>query len=331
MSLPTFTVSTTAEEVADTFAEQIRGKNVLITGTSINGIGYEAARVIAKYANLVIITGYNFERLQLSEDAIKKDVPSANIRQLVLDLTSSTSVRKAAAEVNAYTEPLHVLVHNAAAPGGPLKLTIDDVERQIAVGQFSPFLLTKLIAPKLLAAHSTSYTPRMVVVSSIGHMNGVMDFATLARPDPAKYDDGLRYGTTKSCNILFASEITKRSGGKINGFSLHPGGSNTSFPESAINTNIIHKEENRQALIDLTVLKPDGSLNTEAFPWKTIPEGAATTVVAAFDTRLEATPGAYLVDCVEANAQLAPHASGQENADKLWTYSEEIVGEKFTF
>ena len=122
-----------------------------------------------------------------------------------------------------------VLIHNAAAPGGPLKLTDDGVERQIAVGQFSPFLLTKLIAPKLLATHSTSYTPRMVVVSSIGHMNGVMDFATMAYPDPAKYNDGLRYALTKSCNILFASELTKRSGGKINGFSLHPGGFDMSF------------------------------------------------------------------------------------------------------
>ncbi|KAF7348063.1 Short-chain dehydrogenase/reductase family protein [Mycena sanguinolenta] len=329
MSLPTFTASTTAEEVADTFAEQIRGKNVLVTGTSINGIGFEAARVIAKYANLVVITGYNSERqayalclLQLSEDAIKKDVPSANIRQLVLDLTSLASVRKAAAEVNAYTEPLHVLVHNAASPGGPLKLTVDGLERQIAVGQFSPFLLTKLIAPKLLATHTASYTPRMVVVSSLGHMNGVMDFETMAHPDPAKFHDGLRYAVTKSCNILFAAEITKRSGGKINGFSLHPG---------AINTNIVQKEENRQALIDLGALKADGSINTEIMSWKTIPEGAATTVAAAFDTRLEAKPGAYLVDCVEANAQIAPHASNQENAEKLWTYSEDIAGEKFAF
>jgi hypothetical protein len=28
----------------------------------LNGIGFETARVIAKYANLLIITGYNDER-----------------------------------------------------------------------------------------------------------------------------------------------------------------------------------------------------------------------------------------------------------------------------
>jgi hypothetical protein len=47
-------------------------------------------------------------RLKLSEEAIKKDVPTANIRRLTLDLSSLAAVRKAAAEVNSYTEPIHV-------------------------------------------------------------------------------------------------------------------------------------------------------------------------------------------------------------------------------
>jgi NAD(P)-dependent dehydrogenase (short-subunit alcohol dehydrogenase family) len=100
---------------------------VLITGTSLNGIGFETARVLAKHANLVIITGHNSDRLKLSsnlrfngihevvnarlklaEETIKKELPSANIRPLILDLSSLSSVRKAAAEVNALPEPLHV-------------------------------------------------------------------------------------------------------------------------------------------------------------------------------------------------------------------------------
>jgi NAD(P)-dependent dehydrogenase (short-subunit alcohol dehydrogenase family) len=110
---------------------------VLITGTSIKGLGFETARAIAKHANLVIITGYNAERyaayfiaffisftqsrLKLSEDAIKKEIPSANIRPLVLDLSSMAAIRAAAAEVNAYPEPLHVcltlsLTHQCKQP-----------------------------------------------------------------------------------------------------------------------------------------------------------------------------------------------------------------------
>jgi NAD(P)-dependent dehydrogenase (short-subunit alcohol dehydrogenase family) len=89
-------------------------------------LGFETARVLAKYASLVVITGYNQERyltpshqgvvgvntnidrLKLSEEALKKDVPTANIRTLHLDLSSLGSVRAAAQEVKAYPEPLHV-------------------------------------------------------------------------------------------------------------------------------------------------------------------------------------------------------------------------------
>jgi NAD(P)-dependent dehydrogenase (short-subunit alcohol dehydrogenase family) len=80
----------------------------LVTGTSQNGIGFDTARAIAKYAGLVIITGYNVERLQLSADAIRKEVPTANVHTVVLDLSSLAAVRKAAEEINAYSEPLHV-------------------------------------------------------------------------------------------------------------------------------------------------------------------------------------------------------------------------------
>ncbi|KAJ6518271.1 NAD-P-binding protein [Mycena vitilis] len=324
MSLPTFTAATTAEEVTTTFAKQIQGKNVLITGTSINGIGFETARVLAKHANLVIITGYNTERLKLSEEAIKKETPGANIRQLVLDLSSLAAVRKAAAEVNKYSEPIHVLIHNAAAGGSKeLVPTPDGLEPQIATAHFGPFLFTKLLTPKLLAASTASFTPRVVLVSSLAHAFGPgLDFDVLAKPDPAKYANFSAYGAAKSANVLFASELSKRSGGKIKAYSLHPG---------AIYTNIVQKEQNKDDLIAIGALKPDGTPSTEKFEWKTIPQGAATTVAAAFDTRLEDKAGAFLSDACVANEQVAPHSSNPENAAKLWTISEEVVGEKFTF
>ncbi|KAJ6469172.1 hypothetical protein C8R47DRAFT_798569 [Mycena vitilis] len=126
MVFPTFSFSTTAEEVATVFADRIAGKNgataltplsdirffihctVLITGTSLGSLGFETARVIAKHASLIIITGYSAERLRLSEEALKIEVPSANIRCLQLDLSSLAAVRAAAEELNAYPEPLHV-------------------------------------------------------------------------------------------------------------------------------------------------------------------------------------------------------------------------------
>ncbi|KAJ6471721.1 hypothetical protein C8R47DRAFT_1221986 [Mycena vitilis] len=324
MSFPQFSSSTTAEEVATAFAEEIKGKNVLVTGTSLTGIGFETARVIAKYAALVIITGYNLERLQLSEDAIKHENPAANVRRLALDLSSLAAVREAAAEINAYSEPLHVLIHNAAAPTGPFKLTVDKLENQMATDHIGPFLLTKLIAPKILASSTPDYTPRVVFVSSTGHAWGPgVNFTTIGHPDPASYVSIEAYFQAKSANVLTALELSKRSKGLINAYSLNPG---------AIFTGMLQKEQSLDELKALGIINADGTPSTEKVTnWKTIPQGAATTVVAAFDPRLNDVPGAYLDNCTEDNKSVAAHSSDPGNAERLWTVTEEIIGERFTF
>ncbi|KAF8193886.1 NAD-P-binding protein [Mycena galopus ATCC 62051] len=326
MALPIFSFSTTAEEVATTFADRISGKNVLVTGTSINGTGFEVARVIAKHANLVIITGYSAERLKLSEDAIKKENPSANIRCLALDLSSMAAVRAAAAEVNAYPEPLHILINNAAAVIGPFKLTVDGLESQMAINHVGHFLLTLLLAPKLLATKTSEFTPRVVFVASIGHAfcDGV-DLEAIERPKAEGYDVGQAYFRSKAANILTARELTKRARGALEAYSVQPG---------SIYTNITFKEESRDFMQALGIIGADGKPVPEdqsKFKFKTIPQGAATTLVAAFDSRLSDTPGVYLDDCVENNAGVAPHSSDPVMAQKLWTLTEKLVGEPFAF
>ncbi|KAJ6523314.1 hypothetical protein B0H19DRAFT_1276968 [Mycena capillaripes] len=322
-AFPEFSFNTTAEEVATALSQEIKGKNVLITGTSLNGIGFETARVIAKHANLVIITGYNDERLKLSEDAIKRDIPTANVRRLTLDLSSLAGVRKAAAEVNTYSEPIHVLIHNAAAAIGPFKLTVDGLESQIATDHVGPFLFTKLLAPKILASASTGYTPRVVFVSSGAHAFGPgVNFDTIGNPNPEKHTSSGAYFEAKSANILTAIEISKRSKGAINAYSLHPG---------VILTNINQKEEAIPEMQALGILGPDGQPNTEKFQWKTIPQGAATTVAAAFDPRINDKPGAYLDDSTVKNESVVAHSSDPANAARLWTVTERIIGEEFTF
>ncbi|KAJ7908852.1 NAD-P-binding protein [Mycena leptocephala] len=324
-AVPAFSFNTTADEVATAFSEEIQGKNVLITGTSLNGIGFETARVIAKYANLVIITGYNDER-PLSEDALKKEVPAANIRRLTLDLASLAGVRKSAAEANTYSEPIHVLIHNAAAPLGPFKLTADGLESQWATNHVGPFLLTKLLTPKLLASASASYTPRVVFVSSAAHaFSPGVNFARIERdvhPTAETYSSSGAYFETKCANILAAIELSKRSKGALNAYSLHPG---------IVLTNSYQKEEAIPLLQELGILRPDGVPETEKYQWKTIPEGAATTIAAAFDPRISDKPGSFLNDSTIANEAVAPHSSDPANAAKLWTATEKIIGEEFTF
>ncbi|KAJ7688119.1 hypothetical protein B0H17DRAFT_1203128 [Mycena rosella] len=321
-----FGFHTTAEEAAEVLASEIAGKNVLVTGTSLGGIGFETARVIAKYANLVIIAGYNAERLQLAEDAIKNEVPAVNIRKLILDLSSLAAVRVAAAELNAYPEPLHVLINNAVGALAPFKVTVDNLEKQMATGHVGPFLFTNLIAPKLLAAASSSYTPRVIFVASAAHtFSTTIDFATLAKPDPSKYESIFHpYNDTKGANVLTAIELSRRAGGKLNAYALHPG---------LIYTNGARNEDILQGMKAYGFLDAEGKpVNSNpAYQWKSIPEGAATTVVAAFDSSLSATPGAYLDDCKDATASIAPYAADSANGALLWEATEKILGQTFKF
>ncbi|KAJ7065740.1 hypothetical protein C8F01DRAFT_1366670 [Mycena amicta] len=326
MSLPEFTEVSTAEEVADALVSQVKGKNVIVTGTSLNGIGFDTARAIAKYANLVVITGYNVERLKLTEDAIKKDFPSANIRRLVLNLSSFDAVRKASEEVNAYAEPIHVLVNNAA---GALTMrfipSAEGYESTVATSYLGPALLTALLLPKLIASATTEFTPRIVNVSSaIQAFGPPISFAyvVLANKDADKADLRSAYMLAKCAGIVLARELAKHSGGKINAYSLHPG---------AIHTNYNQAKEAVPILKAAGILKSDGSPNTDAFPWKTLAQGAATTVAAAFDPRLNDVTGAYLHDCKEANALLSAFCADPANGQLLWTVTQQIIGEKFVF
>ncbi|KAF7327960.1 hypothetical protein MKEN_00376200 [Mycena kentingensis (nom. inval.)] len=322
-SLPSFNASTTSDEVGSALSESIAGKNVLITGTSLKSIGYETARAIAKRAALVIITGYNRERLEQSAASLRADNPSAEIRTLVLDLSSLAAVRDSAVTVNAYPEPLHVLIHNAADSSGVIRITEDGFDAQMATDYFGPFLLTKLLLPKLLASATADWVPRVVVVSSnVQEKIPGLDWATLRRPaegSPQASDVWFRYPETKAAGALFALELARRGSGKLHAFSLHPG---------IIMTNAHEKDVLIPGMIRLGVLNKDGTPNP-VHSWKTLAQGSATTVVASFDPRITDSSGGFLTDCVIANERRSPFCSDPENGKKLWKLTEELIGEEF--
>ncbi|KAJ7916132.1 short-chain dehydrogenase [Mycena leptocephala] len=315
--MATFDFNTTGEEVANAFADKLEGKNVLITGTSLNGLGFECARVIARYANLIILTGYNTERLKLSEDTLKQEIPGANIRPLVLNLASLDAVRAAAAEVNAYPEHIDVLINNAASSVCAFKLTTDGFEQQMATAHLGHFLFTALILPKILASKTASYTPRVVYVASGAHAwcDGV-NLDEMERPDASTYKPMAAYAQAKSANILTAIELSRRAAGRIYAYSLSPG---------AIETNFVQKT--RTTLLEHGIATEDN--NNTPFSWKTLPQGSATIIVAAFDPSLHDKPGCYLTDSSENSKAIAPHSSDPVMAEKLWTLSEKLVGTNF--
>ncbi|KAJ7619926.1 hypothetical protein DFH06DRAFT_1234427 [Mycena polygramma] len=152
------------------------------------------------------------------------------------------------------------------------------------------------------------------------------DFTTafveaIEHPNAEEYDIGMGYSRSKAANVLTAGELARRAGEKLKAYSVHPG---------AIYTNIQFEEESRAYMQSVGFVGAEGKpTNEPGRTFKTIPQGAATTVIGAFGPWLEDKSGSYLEDCVEANDAIAPHSSDPVMAQKLWALTEKIIGGPF--
>jgi NAD(P)-dependent dehydrogenase (short-subunit alcohol dehydrogenase family) len=319
----TFGAHTTAEEAGAALSDQIEGKVVLITGCTWGGLGAEAARVIAKNgAKRIILASRTQKSIDETIQHIKEEIPSANLVPLVLNLADLKSVRQAAAEVNAYTEPIEVLINNAGVMASPYFKTADGFEGQIGTNHLGPFLFTNLVLPRML----TCKEPRIVNVSSSGHHFAPIIFSDIHFSNGEKYNKWIGYGQSKTANILFAKELSNRYNNKgLLAYSLHPG---------SINTNL-QRHINREKEMSELMLDYEGN-NVLTEHWvktfasrKTLGEGAATTIVAAFDPSIKSQSGLFLHNAQIDNDAVKSYAVDDTNAKKLWDVSEGLVGEKF--
>jgi NAD(P)-dependent dehydrogenase (short-subunit alcohol dehydrogenase family) len=170
MSEPTKRI--TSEEVASKLHDHVKDKVVLITGCSPNSLGAETARAIAtQNPALLILAGRNKASIEETEKGIKEQIPTAQMRFLMLDLASLASVRKAAAEVNSYPETVDVLINNAATMAGPYEKTKDGFESQFATNHLGHFLFTNLLLAKMARRGA-----RVINVTSNGYGFGGIRF-----------------------------------------------------------------------------------------------------------------------------------------------------------
>jgi len=319
MSNKNFNSKTEAEEVATFFTNEIKGKTVLITGCTWKGLGAESARVIAKHnPALLIVAGRKQESLDDTIQKIKAETPSANLRSLIIDLASLESVKQAAAEVNAYSEPIDVLINNAAIMASPYHTTKDGFEAQFGTNHLGPFVFTNLILPKVLA--SKTGAPRIVNVSSSAHIISPVRFDDPFFDNGKTYQKWLAYGQSKTANILFSRELTNRYKSKgLTAFSPHPG---------VIMTNLARDIDMSEFAIPVEDYEGN-VLDFSNVEFKTLGAGTATHIVAAFDPSIASESGSYMADCQIASDIAKPYAKDDAEAAKLWALSEKAVGQKF--
>lgn len=261
-----------------------------------------------------------------------KETPSAKIALATLDLNSLDSVRSAAKDIASHG-PIDVLINNAAVMMCPYGTTADGFETQFGTNYIAPWLLTNLLIPSL----EQSSDPRVVFVSSVGHRASDIRWDDIGFSDGKTYHKILSYGQSKTASILNAVALSNKHP-KITAISLHPGGIQTNLGRHLT-------KEDMDGMMSM-FFEEDGVTPKPGIFWKSIPQGASTTLVAAFDPALKKRNGTYLADCQIATPKaidnskpegaglmeatsVCPYAIDPAAAERLWKATEEMVKEKF--
>jgi NAD(P)-dependent dehydrogenase (short-subunit alcohol dehydrogenase family) len=197
------------------------GRTVIVTGTSVGGLGHHTALELARRGARVVLAGRSPAKLDETAETIDEEVPGAALERLEVDLADLGSVRRAAEAATAFG-PVDVLVNNAGVMGTPRQVTADGLELQLATNHFGPFLLTGLLLPQLLASHDAT----VVTVSS--GMHRAARSAPLGDPrvHHGRYSKWAAYSRSKLANLLFTYELDRRARAKelpLKALAAHPG------------------------------------------------------------------------------------------------------------
>ena len=275
--------------------QTMAGRTVLVTGAS-DGIGAEAARVLAGKGATVLVTGRSADKLRPVAEAVGTE-------PLVADFARLDDVRRLASEVGERVEKLDVLMNNAGGTISPKKRTADGHEPNFQVNHLAPFLLTNLLRPQLAAAGSSL----VVNTSSVGNLIGkiVLDDLDYEHRRAIEFP---AYGTGKLMNIVFTRGIAQRwTDDGIVSVAVHPGPVGSSFGRDSWLVGLLYRSPLKR------------------FATISVPEGAAPLVALAERGPDPAVNGRYWSQH-KADGRENRQASDQAIIDGLWERSAALVG-----
>ncbi|KAA5804908.1 SDR family NAD(P)-dependent oxidoreductase [Alkalicaulis satelles] len=295
----------TAGEIAA--SHDLKGRVALVTG-GYSGIGLETVRALAGAGAKVLVP---------ARDSAKAEAALAGLGQvetLALDLSDPASAAACAQAVRARTDVIDYLICNAGIMACPEQRTAQGRELQFATNHLGHFALANALSDLM-----TRPGARLVALSSVAHMIAP---ANLDDPDFVKtpYDKWQAYGRSKSANALFALGFNARHAARgVEAFSVHPGGIMTA----------LQRDMDEAEMRAMGWIREDGSLHPV---FKSVEEGAATTVWAALSPLLTGRGGAYCEDCnIAEPAQergwsgVRPYAVDPDAAEGLWALSERLL------
>lgn len=275
--------------------QTMAGRTVLVTGAS-DGIGAEAARVLASRGATVHVTGRSAEKLKPVAEAVGTE-------PLVADFSRLDDVRRLAAQVAERAGSIDVLMNNAGGTFSPRKTTHDGHEPNFQVNHLAPFLLTNLLRPQLAAEAGAL----VVNTSSIGNLIGkvVLDDLDYEHRRALEFP---AYGTGKLMNIVFTRGIAQRwADDGIVSVAVHPGPVGSSFGRDSWFVGLVYR----------TPFKRLATIS--------VPDGAAPLVMLAERGADPELNGRYF-SRFHADGRENRQAHDQRIIDGLWERSAQLVG-----
>ena len=303
----------------------LSGKRVFVTGVSA-GLGIETARALAAHGAQVVGAARDLAKAERATTEIRAQAANGGGFELVgLDLASLKSVRACADALVADGRPFDVVIANAGVMRTPLGHTADGFETQFGTNHLGHFVLVNRIA-SLLAPGG-----RLVNVASSGHRYSDVDLDDV-NFERTPYDPMIAYGRSKTANILFAVEFDRRHKARgVRATAVHPGGIKTELDR--------HMAPGELESLVTQINAQLAAAGQPPFQFKTIPQGAATSVWSGFVAPAEHVAGRYSENCqvskvIEGPVSpvspgVRPYALDPEHAKALWARSEEMVGESF--
>src|ERR1700675_3818183 len=306
----------------------LHGKRIFVTGVSA-GLGVETARSLAAYGAQVVGAARDLTKAEAATMQVRKDAAAGggSFGLVELDLANLKSVRACADKLLAKGEPFDVVIANAGVMATPFGHTADGFETQFGTNHLGHFVFVNRIASLIRSGG------RLINLSSSGHRYSNVDLQ-----DPTfertPYEPFVAYGRSKTANILFAVAFEGRHRKRgVRAAAVHPGGIQTELGR--------HIDPSRiQTILD----QLNQQLAAEGkgpFQWKTIPQGAATSVWAGVVASADEVGGQYCENChvghvvaddviISAISEgVRGYALDSPTAAALWKKSEEMLGESF--
>ena len=327
--------STTSDVLASI---DLTGQRIVVTGSS-GGLGEESSRALAAAGASITMAARDGTKNAEAAERIRSGLPDADLELAELDLADLASVRAFADGFAADHDRLDVLVNNAGVMACPFGHTTDGFEMQFGTNHLGHFVLTGRLVPLLVA----SAPSRVVTLSSGAHVRSDIDFED-PNFETRDYDAFVSYGQSKTANALFALELNRRlADAGVLSFSVHPGMIATDLGRHMTPEMMEQMRTRASSGSGEAKAKAKAKAKADDAPdpmsmFKSVEAGASTEVWAATAPELAQHGGAYLGDCQlglpggpPVARGYAPHAADPDSARRLWSLSEDLVGERFEF